>query len=78
MSRFLLYSINFIKIDLIVCLSIELIAMIGGLTFNVMNPNMKGVSQKDFGQLFVIISITVVLLFIMNFVKRKYNVSITK
>lgn len=78
MNRFLLFSINFFKIALIVCFCIEIIVIIGGLIFNLMNPDMKGVSKTDFRQLIIIAAITIVLLFFLIFIKKKYKASITK
>lgn len=49
--------------------------IIGGLIFNLMNPDMKGVSKTDFKQLIIIAFITTVLLFFLIFIKKKYKAS---
>ena len=47
MNHFLMLNMNLLKIVLIICLSIEGLAFIGGLIFILMNPDVKGISKMD-------------------------------
>lgn len=73
MNRFLLLGINALKVILIICFCIEVLAIIGGVVFNFTNPNTKGVSKTDFGQLIIIAILTGILLSFLLFIKKKYK-----
>jgi len=72
MNRFLLLSIKLFKKILLVCFCVEGLAIVGGVIFNVMNLNVKGVSVTDFRQLIIVALRTGALLLFFYYIGKKY------
>ena len=56
---------------LAICLVIEFVILVIGISFNIMNPGIKGVSAADFKH-WVIITLPTVALLLVAILLRKY------
>lgn len=58
-------------IILSICLAIECIIFVIGISFNIMNPGIKGVSQTDLKHWLIITLPTIALLFLAIILKKR-------
>ena len=71
MNRFASFFVSSLKIILIIFLCIEVLALIGGIVFNFMHPNTRGVGKADFEELIVVTLVTGILFSIFTLIKSR-------
>jgi len=69
-KKIVLLSLKTIRSALIVVLCLEGILLVGGIIYNLINPNTKNVSQLDFAHLSLAIGLTLVFLFLVIILKK--------
>ncbi len=74
MVNMLLRIINALRVIIILCFFMEVLIIVGGSLFNVLNPAIKGFGRKDFIYTFIAMAITVAVFLFITYSKNKIHI----